>query len=545
MNSAKVRRLTVNLIALTIGYSSNQAHGWICVGTFDDNESGYDYERREMDKVWKLAKEGRINALVVYERDRFSRGEAASIILEEHFHKHGVRLFSVREGEFSKGVKNRIVQAVERAQGDEMGETLKRKLRQGRYDCVVKEGAHPSAGTPIYGYEKDGMGKRCRYVICEETSEVVRLIYSLYIQRWTLARIADYLNEQQIPQPSQRQKRDGTGDCKHKCERKGWTYSIVKNVIQHAEAYHGEHVFFNHTERDEAPDPIVVQIPAIIDDVTYKKVVYIRDQKRAATTTRHPRRPIPFILVGRFHCACGQSLSSITSPTKGLGKENRGQILHWNYYYRCNSVSAGRNTACPVQSMNAERAEETVWQFLKSLLHDPRVAAAKYKRQQAAMQRRLEHAQAHIDSIDEVLTELNGEREQVIALFRKRIIDEDRLEADIAIVDRQADKLKQERTKWVNVVAENGMSEQQLQELEEIAAEVSSDLATVDVERKAKIYDRLRLKVSAAREDDEIVLYVGILGAPPERAKLIAKGSVDKSTINSNTAACGCTLRDL
>ena len=60
-----------------------------------------------------------------------------------------------------------------------------------------------------------------------------------------------------------------------------------------------------------------------------------------------------------------------------------------------------------------------------------------------------------------------------------------------------------------------------MHQLESISAAIKHELETFDTERKSDTYDKLRLKVSAAREDGEVVLYVSLLGALPERLELI------------------------
>src|SRR5215216_5130848 len=152
-----------------------QSGKWICIGEFLEDYSGFEYERPEMDIIWELAKQGKINAVIVLRKNRFSRGEAASIILEQHFHKYGVRLFSVEQGEFSVGVGNRIVKAVERAQSEDEAESAKKNMREKRY-AYVDNGAHPSAGPALYGYDKIGKKQTLRYVINEDEAEIVRLI---------------------------------------------------------------------------------------------------------------------------------------------------------------------------------------------------------------------------------------------------------------------------------------------------------------------------------------------------------------------------------
>ena len=183
------------------------------------------------------------------------------------------------------------------------------------------------------------------------------------------------------------------------------------------------------------------------------------------------------------------------------------------YNYRCGSFNHAENKKlCNQHYINANRVEAVVWEKMSEILKNPRAAIARYKRQQHANQRQIDNAVRYIESIDEMLKELNTDREQVIVLFRKRVINEDRLEADIAAIDRQIEKLNKERTRWTTILEENTVTEAQLQEIEEIAASVQGGAQAVSPERISLIYNRLRLKLTAAREDGITVLYMSILG---------------------------------
>jgi DNA invertase Pin-like site-specific DNA recombinase len=98
---------------------------------FMEDYSGFEYERPEMDVIRDLAKLGLINAVIVLRTDRFARDEAVFLLLERYFKKHGVRLFSVEEGEFTPGVINRFVAAFQRARAEDAATSKKRMRGRG------------------------------------------------------------------------------------------------------------------------------------------------------------------------------------------------------------------------------------------------------------------------------------------------------------------------------------------------------------------------------------------------------------------------------
>jgi hypothetical protein len=111
------------------------------------------------------------------------------------------------------------------------------------------------------------------------------------------------------------------------------------------------------------------------------------------------------------------------------------------------------------------------------------------------------------------------------------------------VIDRQVEKLKQERNRWTSILQEHTVTDAQFQELEEIAASIGSGLQAVSTERKSYILDRLRVKLTAAREDGISVLYISILGYKPARVQVNGDSAAEYGRIafaasTSNHVAC-------
>jgi site-specific DNA recombinase len=475
---------------------------WVCVGEFLEDASGFEYERPEMDIIWQLAKEGHIDAIVVLRRNRFSRGEAASIILEQHFKKHNVRLFSVEQGEFTPGNTNRIVSAVERAQSEEEAEGAKKNMREKRY-AYIDSGVFQSQGVAKYGYRKEGKKGSTQLVVYEPEAEIVRMIMDLFIQRRTYNEIADVLNTANVPRPALAK------GLNRPSNTEGWNRLGVRNLIDDARYYKGEFVAYKRATRkeDHAGKHIVINVPAIITEETYQKVAFIRSTlRRLPIYTEHD----PFTLAKRMTCACGYTYSQ--------QKTMRKTSLY--RYYRCTSTDERYNrqqTRCTIRTLNADKIEAVVADFVRGIILDPRAALARYRQQQDNQQRILDNAIAHLESIDELLAELDAEREQVLTLFKKRLINEARVEADVIVIDRQREKLAVERSKWSDVLTQHSIADAKLDSLEQIAAQLREHIETADSHKLLRAFDKLKLRIHVAKEEGRVVLYISILGSEPER----------------------------
>lgn len=487
-----------------------QAGTWVCVGTFQENFTGFEYERPEMDILWELAKQHKINAVVVLRRNRFARGEAASMILEQHFYKNNVRLFSVEQGEFTPGKNNRILSAVERAQSEDEAESIKKNMREKRYAYIEKNGAFQSQGKAKYGYDKVGKKDATRLVINNEQAEVVRWIMELFIARKTYNEIADILNDAGILRPALAK------GLNRPSNNAGWNRYGVRNLIDDARYYKGEYVAYKRATRKEDHEGkhVVVHVPAIIDEEMYQKVEYVRKSIH--------RLPIytefdPFTLARRITCQCGYTYAQQKTMRRS---KTTGKDTQLYRYYRCTSQDRReyrQNDFCSIRTLNGDKVEAIVFNFISSLLTNPRATIARYKQEQSESMSALDNAIAHLESIDEVIAELDAEKEQVLKLYKKRLIDDDRAEADILAVERQKGKLAIERDKWLTIINQHGESESQIHKLEDIASAIRDRLDSLTGHEISALYDRLKLRIHAATEGEDTVLYVSILGCEPEK----------------------------
>ena len=486
-----------------------QSGTWVCIQEFKEDCTGYEYERPQMNYIWKLAREGRINAIVVLRRNRFSRGESASIILEQHFSKCKVRLFSVDEGEFSPGTKNRIVSAVERAQSEEEGESNKRNMREKRR-AYIEQGAAPSQGKARYGYKKVGKRGDTRYEINEQEADIVRLIISMYTNTYSKDDITIFLNNKGIASPN--------GGV--------WHTRSVRNIIDYADMYHGYMTVYKTPYRDDAPEPFTISVPPIIDDETYDALVYARETlKGFILPNRGEDRTL--LLTGRIECMCGYKFRKHLAV--------RGKKAWYQYYYRCNSTKYSHlKGTCPIKYLRADDIDTKVWSFIEDLLKSPEGTIARYNQAQRENTNLFNNAAAHLEAIDVLLAELTAEKEQVFLLFRKGHITEDRLEADMLHINRQLERLAIEHSRWDKVVAENNASDVQLARLHAVAKSVKDELHTVSIGKKIDVLEKLRVKVTVAQEENDTILYVSLLGGKASR--------VDGSTDSTSASRYGnCT----
>lgn len=186
-----------------------QKMGWIIVGEEQETGvSGYKVSADDRDKlqlIKKQAEQGKFDILLVFMFDRLGRKSDETPFVVEWFVKHGVRVWSVNEGEQRfESHTDRLTNYIRYWQAD--GESQKTSIRtKTALSQMVLEGRFRGGKTP-YGYrlEKSGiLNKRKhevnRLVIDEEEAEIVRMMFDLCVSSgYGKFRLAHFLNDHGI-----------------------------------------------------------------------------------------------------------------------------------------------------------------------------------------------------------------------------------------------------------------------------------------------------------------------------------------------------------
>ena len=186
-----------------------QRMGWVIVGEEQETGvSGYKVSADDRDKlqlIKKRAEQGKFDILLVFMFDRLGRKSDETPFVVEWFVKHGVRVWSVNEGEQRfESHTDRLMNYIRYWQAD--GESQKTSIRtKTALSQMVLEGRFRGGATP-YGYrlEKSGiLNKRKhevnRLVIDDEEAEIVRMIFDMCVSSgYGKFRLAHFLNDHGI-----------------------------------------------------------------------------------------------------------------------------------------------------------------------------------------------------------------------------------------------------------------------------------------------------------------------------------------------------------
>lgn len=312
----------------------------------DDGYSGGNLDRPAMTRLREQVRQGQVDCVVVYKLDRLSRSvvDTVNLVLQEW--EDVTYLKSAREpvdttSAMGKQFFYMLVSFAEWERNVIRERMFGGKLRRAR------DGKSP--GMPrAYGYRRSEPGT---FEVVPEEAEVVRLVFNLAEQGFTVRQITRQLNERGFPSRKGR----------------GWNTSMVSKML-HNPIYTGTLVWGRwqmnprhgripgEPRVKRAAPHVVVKtevIPAIVEKEQYERI-----QRRMAENRKMPPAAVGSVrlLSGIIKCGvCGSSMEYNRSGPDGK----------WAYY-RCRARVYQGPAICQAPSVPARIVEERVIEEIRS-----------------------------------------------------------------------------------------------------------------------------------------------------------------------------------
>ena len=274
--------------------------------------------RTEFQAMISSASSGSFDTVLCWKVDRFGRNRADSASYKQQLASLGVSVVYVMEPipEGAAGVLTEgMLEAIAEWYSRNLAENVKRGLSDNASKCLYN-------GTTVYGY--NGIRNQ-RYQINEEQAAVVRQIFHLYIDGYSMAQIVRLLNDAG--------QRTESGKC--------FTFNKIRNILSQ-ERYLGIYIYGDY----RIPDGM----PAIIDPDTWEKA-----QRMKEKTGRHYETgSVEYLLTGKAFCGhCGKPM---------VGDSGTSKTGSPHYYYTCQAKK--RRAGCEKKSVRKEYLEDLVINYL-------------------------------------------------------------------------------------------------------------------------------------------------------------------------------------
>lgn len=285
----------------------------------EEGVSAKDTNRPKFKEMIQDMKDGKINKIVVYKLDRLTRSiqdlENICKMLEEY----NCDLESVAE-EINTGNANgkffiRMLTILAQLE-------IERTSERTKFGLIGAAKKGHISGQPALGYTKKDKSKKL--VIDELESDVVKRIFSMYLEGSSVCHICDIFNEENVL-------------------NKHWATTTVDKILSN-KIYIGS---IEHGKRDKKNTQIFEDVvPAIIDKTTFECV-----QKRKEKNLKNYKRKRTYIFMQKILCPKCHKIMGGESSTSGTGAKH--------IYYKCN---------CCKRRISEKKIESELMKFLNDML---------------------------------------------------------------------------------------------------------------------------------------------------------------------------------
>lgn len=320
---------------MLLDYAKKQ--DWLIYDIYsDDNYSGADRDRPDFNRMISNAKERKFNIILCKTQSRFSRElEMVELYIHNLFPQWGIRFVSIVDNIDTDIVGNKKTRQINGLVNEwyleDMSESIKSALR-----TRIKSGYFIGSVAP-YGYKNDPEIKG-HLIIDDESANIVREIFNMYIDGMGRTQIARTLNLRGVPNPSQYKCQSG---IKSKIGGKKlsdkWTDYTIGNILKN-EVYIGNLIqgkTYNPTYKSKhtipAPKDHWVKVEHTHEPIIDMNVWYLASKMLSERTRPCYVTDDIHIFTGKIVCKyCGYN------ATVAYNKHQR--------YYRCTRKKFDKNS---------------------------------------------------------------------------------------------------------------------------------------------------------------------------------------------------------
>ena len=402
-----------------------KSKGYTIIGeSFDDNVSGMHFNREGITKLNEQVDNKRIDAVIVKDLSRLGRHRSMTDMYIEYLLQNSVRVISVTENIDTSNESDSLIIGVKGVFNDMYARDISREVRAGMYQKQMNKGL---VTIPPLGYFKDKNTNQV--VIIEEHAEIVRRIFSMYLDGYGFKAIANILNEEGVKSPAYYQKillnKDLGYNKPNIAFKYLWDNTGVKRILQN-EFYIGTltcHKTYNnkitHIRKDVPKEEQYVHenfVTPIISKEKFELVQKMIEQKKKGNVRVSSGQPC-HRYSGLLECGdCGSTFVAIK-------RQWRDKPLRIEY--TCNGYHRYGKENCTAHRINESEIDELVY---NEILNIREQAAENYKNIDNDVRRWLKKKSTVTGKIKQLNADLEQRKSDQKEILLERIRDKEHAE---------------------------------------------------------------------------------------------------------------------
>lgn len=311
---------------------------WEFVNVYtDEGISGTNTKKRDgFNRMIADALAGKIDLILTKSISRFARNTVDTLTTIRKLKEKKIEVYFEKENIYTLDAKGEVMITIMSSLAQEESRSISENVTWGKRKSMA-DGKFSLAYKCFLGYEKgeDGLPK-----IVEEEAKIIRKIYSLFLEGYTVRKTADYLTERGIPTPK---------------GKKQWSVSTVMSILTN-EKYKGDALlqktytadFLSKTVKKnhgEVPQYYIENShPAIIDPEMFELVQNEIKRRRPNRHKLHRNS----LFTAKIICGdCGGFYGR---------KVWHSSSKYQKYIWRCNEKYEGKN-ACATPNLTEPEIE--------------------------------------------------------------------------------------------------------------------------------------------------------------------------------------------
>ena len=301
----------------------------------DDGVTGTSFDRKGFNRLIEDIENKRINMVVTKDSSRLGRNISQSLYYTtEYFQERNVRFVAINDciDTFDK-TQNTDMLLFKSFYNEMYVKDISQKIKATLY--TQKKNGKFMGGNPPYGYDRNLPYNKHELVINQEQAKVVKKIFNLFLEGYSVRKIVEYLYLNNIPIPSiQKKLNRGVKSSIYGV----WHENVIRNILCNP-TYKGDLVqsreykisYKSSKRRKNKKEDWVIAYnacPAIIDSDMFDLVqnIYSKSKNRTLNSRQYLFRGFLFC----YECGHSISINHLTWKSNGVNKYRN--ICYCNYY---------------------------------------------------------------------------------------------------------------------------------------------------------------------------------------------------------------------
>ena len=407
----------------------------------DRDRSGYTFDQREgYQQMRPKLFSGESQILIIKDFSRFSRRNSLGLLELENLRDAGVRIIAINDG-IDYPAKDDWTLIQFKFLMNEMPVTdtskkikaiIQHRQKNGEWVCAVP-----------YGYRMLNT-KEMTYEIDPPAAEIVREIFALYNSGWGYKRIANYLTDKGIPTPRANEIawREAQGQHTKLKSKAEWSIISVSGILSN-DFYVGtlrqkKYTRTNINGKDKRLDEeehIVIENAhtPIIDARTF---AYTQEQLKLRSRSNYRgEKQYATDYSGFLYCGdCGAPMFSLSRPDIPAA-------------YTCGTYHRRGRKGCTSHHVRVDKLDELLKRYVQVVRDN---SASMMDQLQDAIKRQPEREQEIGNAIDSLERQLAESKEQLKAMYKRKLIDTmGKAPDEAAIIDEAYTELEKDLTRRI------------------------------------------------------------------------------------------------